>query len=185
MEFAKKELEKYGWKSGDGLGKNKTGISKPIKTTLKFDKSGIGHNQFDVNDTWWQKVYDDAAKSIEIKKDSNEIVFVKKKKKDETNDDRQKKKKAKISDKNDVYKGFIKTSELSQGKEKNIVEFEEKDEDFEKKEKKANGGVIDLTDEELFKICGGRTGHKGARHGLKMNAKLARIENQEQIKNSH
>merc|ERR1711971_1084310 len=33
-----------------------------------------------------------------------------------------------------------------------------------------------LTDDELVKACGGRTAHKGGRHGHKMNAKLARIE---------
>merc|ERR1712004_522327 len=36
-----------------------------------------------------------------------------------------------------------------------------------------------LTDEELVKACGGRTAHKGGRHGHRMNAKLARIERAE------
>ncbi|NXG25815.1 GPTC4 protein, partial [Grallaria varia] len=36
-----------------------------------------------------------------------------------------------------------------------------------------------LTDEELVQACGGRTAHKGARHGLTMSAKLARLEEQE------
>merc|ERR1712228_1019038 len=36
-----------------------------------------------------------------------------------------------------------------------------------------------LTDEELVKACGGRTAHKGGRHGHRMNAKLARIEKAE------
>ncbi|KAF1491063.1 G patch domain-containing protein 4, partial [Eudyptes chrysocome] len=36
-----------------------------------------------------------------------------------------------------------------------------------------------LTDEELMRACGGRTAHKGARHGLTMSAKLARLEEQE------
>ncbi|KAF1659712.1 G patch domain-containing protein 4, partial [Aptenodytes patagonicus] len=36
-----------------------------------------------------------------------------------------------------------------------------------------------LTDEELMRVCGGRTAHKGARHGLTMSAKLARLEEQE------
>uniref|UniRef100_A0A669QFN9 G-patch domain containing 4 n=1 Tax=Phasianus colchicus TaxID=9054 RepID=A0A669QFN9_PHACC len=36
-----------------------------------------------------------------------------------------------------------------------------------------------LTDEELVRVCGGRTAHKGARHGLTMSAKLARLEEQE------
>ncbi|NXO55319.1 GPTC4 protein, partial [Aramus guarauna] len=37
----------------------------------------------------------------------------------------------------------------------------------------------ELTDEELMRACGGRTAHKGARHGLTMSAKLARLEEQE------
>lgn len=36
-----------------------------------------------------------------------------------------------------------------------------------------------LTDEQLFKICGGRTAHKSARHGLKLEGKLQRIAEQE------
>ncbi|XP_067878800.1 G patch domain-containing protein 4 [Heterodontus francisci] len=36
-----------------------------------------------------------------------------------------------------------------------------------------------LTDEELVRACGGRTGHKGARHGVTMSAKLIRLEEQE------
>ncbi|NXT90867.1 GPTC4 protein, partial [Anhinga rufa] len=36
-----------------------------------------------------------------------------------------------------------------------------------------------LTDKELIEACGGRTAHKGARHGLTMSAKLARLEEQE------
>lgn len=36
-----------------------------------------------------------------------------------------------------------------------------------------------LTDEELFKACGGRTAHKGARHGLKQSGKLARLAEQD------
>ncbi|XP_010287157.1 PREDICTED: G patch domain-containing protein 4, partial [Phaethon lepturus] len=36
-----------------------------------------------------------------------------------------------------------------------------------------------LTDEELMRACGGCTAHKGARHGLTMRAKLARLEEQE------
>ncbi|XP_065212579.1 G patch domain-containing protein 4 [Planococcus citri] len=36
-----------------------------------------------------------------------------------------------------------------------------------------------LTDEELFKACGGRTAHKAARHGLHLGGKLERVEHQE------
>merc|ERR1711997_1007222 len=36
-----------------------------------------------------------------------------------------------------------------------------------------------VTDEELVKSCGGLTAHKGGRHGMKMSAKLKRIEEAE------
>uniref|UniRef100_K1R135 G patch domain-containing protein 4 n=1 Tax=Magallana gigas TaxID=29159 RepID=K1R135_MAGGI len=38
-----------------------------------------------------------------------------------------------------------------------------------------------LPDEEILKICGGMTAHKGARHGLKLNGKLERIQEQERL----
>jgi len=38
-----------------------------------------------------------------------------------------------------------------------------------------------LSEQELLMRCGGRTAHKGARHGLKASAKLARIERQEGV----
>lgn len=38
-----------------------------------------------------------------------------------------------------------------------------------------------LTDEELLKACGGRTAHKGARHGLNLTGKLQRIAEQERV----
>lgn len=37
-----------------------------------------------------------------------------------------------------------------------------------------------LDDDELFRICGGRTAHKSARHGLKLEGKLKRVAEQEQ-----
>ncbi|TRY89445.1 hypothetical protein DNTS_016045 [Danionella cerebrum] len=39
--------------------------------------------------------------------------------------------------------------------------------------------TLRLSDADLLKACGGRTAHKGARHGLTMSAKLARLEQQE------
>lgn len=38
-----------------------------------------------------------------------------------------------------------------------------------------------LSDEDLFKACGGRTAHKGARHGLNLTGKLQRIAEQERL----
>ena len=37
-----KLLEKMGWKEGDGLGKNRDGMTEHVKVSLKTDNSGIG-----------------------------------------------------------------------------------------------------------------------------------------------
>jgi len=38
------------------------------------------------------------------------------------------------------------------------------------------GSLKTLTDDELVRASGGRTAHKGGRHGYRMDTKLARIE---------
>lgn len=40
---------------------------------------------------------------------------------------------------------------------------------------------VNISDEDLFKACGGRTAHKGARHGLNLGGKLARLEKQDSL----
>ena len=37
---AKSVLEKFGWKEGQGLGKNNDGMSKPVKVFMKRDNGG-------------------------------------------------------------------------------------------------------------------------------------------------
>ena len=75
---------------------------------------------------------------------------------------------------NSGYKIFLKHSTLENGKV-----FDEKIKELpEKVESKILN--LPISDEELFKACGGRTAHKGARHGLKLNGKLARIAQQEE-----
>ena len=42
--FAEKLMRKQGWTDGQGLGRQEQGIVDPIKATLKFDTTGIGHD---------------------------------------------------------------------------------------------------------------------------------------------
>merc|ERR1712192_188165 len=70
-----------------------------------------------------------------------------------------------------LYSNFVKSSTLTGGK---MEEVGEGDSGF--VEDKDLSLLRTLTDDELVKACGGRTAHKGGRHGHKMNAKLARIE---------
>lgn len=39
--FAQRQLEKYGWTKGQGLGKEKKGISKAIGISIKDDTNGV------------------------------------------------------------------------------------------------------------------------------------------------
>merc|ERR1712210_375022 len=73
-----------------------------------------------------------------------------------------------------LYSNFVKSGTLTGGK---MEEAEEGDSGF--VEDKDLSLLRTLTDEELVKACGGRTAHKGGRHGHRMNAKLARIEKAE------
>lgn len=89
MDFARKQLEKYGWAEGNsifsnviswfqitlttkcvlgkGLGKKEDGISNALKPKLKFDNTGIGHDPAEefTND-WWNNVYNSAINNIEV-----------------------------------------------------------------------------------------------------------------------
>ena len=71
--------------------------------------------------------------------------------------------------KNRLYSNFIKSGTLTGGK------MEDEGREAEVTEVKDLSKLKDLTDEELVAACGGRTAHKGSRHGLKMTAKLDRI----------
>jgi len=167
-DFAKAQLLKFGWSEGKGLGKNENGITQAIRPKLKFDTSGVGHK--DSNYEWWHSVYNKAANNIVLNKVSDEISIS-------------------VADKNAVnisskidavpegtslYHGkFLKTSTLQDGNLINdglcqTLETKNVDNPF-----------VKMTDEELFKACGGRTAHKGARHGLTLSGKLSRIAEQE------
>lgn len=186
MDFARKILANYGWKDGDGLGKNKDGIAKPLKATLKFDNAGFGADQAaaDFNNHWWERVFNEAATNVNIQKEGEQIKMALK---DEADG-------VEIS-----TKGYS-VKKLKKLKEKHGEEANKKKTGYENFLQSATltnlGGEIEnpdkidvndievtkvkvLTDEELFKACGGRTAHKGARHGLKLSGKLSRIEQQE------
>jgi len=73
--------------------------------------------------------------------------------------------------KKQLYGNFVKAGTLSGGHfDKEEVVYEEV---------KDLSKIKTLTDEDLVKACGGRTAHKGGRHGLNMNAKLSRVEQAE------
>ena len=42
--FSQRQLEKQGWKKGEGLGKYKSGITRAISVSLKDDTNGVRRN---------------------------------------------------------------------------------------------------------------------------------------------
>jgi hypothetical protein len=68
-------MEKMGWKEGEGLGKDSTGIQTHIKAVKREDAVGLGAESSDaklvqsVTDTWWAGAFDRAAKERKDKKE--------------------------------------------------------------------------------------------------------------------
>lgn len=150
--------------SGKGLGKNENGIITALKPKLKFDTSGIGHKEVDTN--WWQKSYDSALNSLKVEKTDNKDVSFRVDSKQGLNSQKEKMK---------LHHGnFLKTAVLKDGAVIKESKFERPVDKLESDLK-----FVNISDEDLFKACGGRTAHKGARHGLNMGGKLARLEKQD------
>ncbi|ETN58705.1 G patch domain containing 4 [Anopheles darlingi] len=188
MDFAKNILQKYGWKEGDGLGKNTDGIVAPIKASLKFNTAGLGQDPAkDLTNNWWERVYNDAAGNIAVENGCSagaaqqEPVRLRQVETDAVEIStagfsvrKLKKKSAQAGEGQSRYgTSFLRASVLmgGTGREETVANHTST-EDIE------YAPVKMLTDEELFAACGGRTAHKGARHGLKLSGKLARIDEQ-------
>ncbi|XP_067004570.2 G patch domain-containing protein 4 [Anabrus simplex] len=174
MNFARAQLEKYGWTEGKGLGVNESGITEALKPKLKFDTSGIGHDaaeQFTYH--WWENAYNEAAGNLEVCRNEDGVAV---KVHDDSFDISTRKYLAKSSRTSStlLYGNFLKTSTLT-GDGHIVQECEE-----ESSQPIKSVSAITLTDEELLKACGGLTAHKGARHGLTLSGKLSRIQEQEQ-----
>uniref|UniRef100_A0ABM5F409 G patch domain-containing protein 4 n=1 Tax=Pogona vitticeps TaxID=103695 RepID=A0ABM5F409_9SAUR len=78
-----------------------------------------------------------------------------------------------------LYGRFVKAATLKSGGEEPLNPVSSSDSSSDEDEKLDLSSARRLTDEELVQACGGRTAHKGARHGFTMSAKLARLEAQE------
>jgi len=179
MEFAKSHMVGKGWSEGIGLGRHGQGITDAIKPKLKFDQSGIGHNKAEEFEfQWWDHAFNKAAKSVKVEEGQDgqvKVDFNSSKNELSTKKIRRKAEKAmKKEVKAKLYSNFVKSGTLTGGK---MEEAEEGDSGF--VEDKDLSLLRTLTDDELVKACGGRTAHKGGRHGHRMNAKLARIEKAE------
>ncbi|XP_023262944.1 G patch domain-containing protein 4-like [Seriola lalandi dorsalis] len=186
LKFAEQQLLRHGWEHGKGLGRAENGISEAIKVKVKCDKGGVGHKegeQFTFH--WWDHVFNKASSSLQVESDQGGIKLKKSVEEDEEDGTISNKKPRKASlAKAKLYGCFVKSATLMSGQEQPEPKSSNSDDssssDEEEEDQRLDlSSTTKLSDADLMKACGGRTAHKGARHGLTMSAKLARLEQQE------
>lgn len=70
-DFARRQLEKYGWKEGQGLGKKEDGMVSHIKVEKKSDDGGIGIEkvekaQLEQTNVWWHDSFAGVLGNINV-----------------------------------------------------------------------------------------------------------------------
>ncbi|XP_032414855.1 G patch domain-containing protein 4 [Xiphophorus hellerii] len=185
LKFAEQLLLSHGWEHGKGLGPAENGISEAIKVKVKCDKGGIGHRegeQFSFH--WWDHVFNKASSSLQVEAGQNGIRLKKTPEEGEEEEGAISNKKPRkfLQNKSKLYGRFVKSATLLSGQEEpepKALSSDSSSSDEEEEQKLDLSSTTRLSDADLMKVCGGRTAHKGARHGLTMSAKLARLEQQE------
>ncbi|KAM9723753.1 G patch domain-containing protein 4 [Menidia menidia] len=185
LKFAEQQLLRHGWEHGKGLGRAENGISEAIKVKVKCDKGGVGHKegeQFSFH--WWDHVFNKASASLQVQSDQDGISLKRTAEEGEEGEEggrisNKKPRKAALA-KAKLYGCFVKSSTLLSGQERPEPKAFSSDSSSSDEEQKLDlSSTTKLSDSDLMRACGGRTAHKGARHGLTMSAKLARLEQQE------
>nr|XP_023656950.1 G patch domain-containing protein 4 [Paramormyrops kingsleyae]XP_023656951.1 G patch domain-containing protein 4 [Paramormyrops kingsleyae]XP_023656952.1 G patch domain-containing protein 4 [Paramormyrops kingsleyae] len=183
LKFAEQQLLRHGWERGKGLGKAENGITEAVKVKIKCDKGGMGHKegeQFTFH--WWDHVFNKASTSLEVESAEDGIRVKKVAEKDGAEGVVSNKKPCKAAlSKAKLYGHFVKSATLMSGQEhaEKKASSSEDSSSSDEDQRLDLSTTCRLSDEDLLKACGGRTAHKGARHGLRMSAKLARLKQQE------
>jgi len=173
-DLAWAQMAEQGWVAGRGLGSRGQGITEAIKPKLKFDQAGVGHSkseEFEFH--WWDHVFNKAAKQIKVDDTGKGDVRVEYKMDKADLSTKKLRRKARKKVRSQLYSNFVSAGTLTGGK----MEGGETADTVE--EVRDESKLTELTDEQLVAACGGRTAHKGGRHGLNMQAKLDRIEQAE------
>ncbi|NWV63164.1 GPTC4 protein, partial [Malurus elegans] len=162
---------------GQGLGRREDGIAEAIRVKVKCDTAGVGHDAAEpFTFHWWDHVFNKAAANIAVEAGQDGISV---KAVSEQGGGISNKKPRKAGKSGSLLYGrFVKSATLTACGEESVTR-PASSESSEEEEKLDLSSARRLTDEELVQACGGRTAHKGARHGLTMSAKLARLEEQE------
>ncbi|KAL3782439.1 hypothetical protein HJC23_006012 [Cyclotella cryptica] len=89
VSFAKRQLEKMGWKEGTGLGKRRDGLVEHVKIRQREDEMGLGREKElarAVEDVWWKDSVGGTLAKLQAQKDKSSEKKKKKKSKKEKND---------------------------------------------------------------------------------------------------
>lgn len=190
MDFALKQMKAMGWSEGKGLGVYEAGIVKPIKPLVQTDTRGLGFTITDsiqLKNQWWNDAYNVASQGMKAEYKITSIgVIVKPKQPNSCNED------DKTYNKNFVSAGVLVGDLYEDNSNKDETEsVPDKCEKKKKKSKTKNRDKVtkskEVVDEKrksldfnrIFENTKGLTCHKAARLGIKMNAKLKRLEEQE------
>ncbi|KAM6038104.1 G patch domain-containing protein 4 [Theristicus caerulescens] len=178
MRFAESQLQRHGWRRGQGLGKREDGIAQAIRVKIKCGTAGVGHDAAEpFSFHWWDHVFNKASANITVEAGQDGISM--KTISEEGVRISNKKPRKAGSTGSMLYGRFVKSATLTARGEESTKRPTGSESSEEEEEKLDLSSARRLTDEELMRACGGRTAHKGARHGLTMSAKLARLEEQE------
>ncbi|KAJ3598164.1 hypothetical protein NHX12_001677 [Muraenolepis orangiensis] len=178
MKFAKQQLLRHGWTEGKGLGRDENGISEAIKVKVKCNKEGIGHKKAEeFTFHWWDHVFNKASSSLQVESDQNGVEVKTTVDLEGAVSNKKPRRAALCKDK--MYGRFVKAGTLLSGEVQPEPQSSDSSSSSEDDDRMDLSSTTRLSDADLMKACGGRTAHKGARHGFNMSAKLARLEQQE------
>ncbi|XP_040433919.1 G patch domain-containing protein 4 [Falco naumanni] len=178
MRFAEGQLRRHGWRRGRGLGKREDGIAEAIRVKVKCDTAGVGHDAAEpFSFHWWDHVFNKAAANIAVEAGQDGVAMKTLSQQGAWISTKKPRKAGGTGSM--LYGRFVKSATLTASGEESAKLPTGSESSEEEEEKLDLSSARRLTDEELMRACGGRTAHKGARHGLTMSAKLARLEEQE------
>jgi len=177
--FAQNQLQKHGWEEGKGLGKSEDGIKSAIKVKVKNNK-GLGHDagtEFTFH--WWDHIFNKAANAIEVIDNDNEVSIKKNENAKKIVPQLMYNKRplsSNLKGKPLLYGTFVSAGTVTANDLDSVANTPviSSDSESELDDEQLSTDLLDRT----FKQTG-LTGHKGARHGLKLSGKLKRIQEQE------
>jgi len=178
-KIIQKQMNKFGWKEGNGLGKDQQGLKEAIKISVKNNKNGLG---LDLSEQyvfhWWDHAFNKVASSIMVKNSGGEVTISKRKNAQENGTVSSKRPTSIGAGKELLYGRFVRSGMTVIGnKTVGVVEKKSSTEDCVEEESRDFSNKNSL--ERAFEMSGGRTAHAAARHGHKLSGKLKRLHDQE------